>query len=97
MKVVITGMAGFIGFHTAIRFHEANYEVYGFDNFNTYYDPQLKYKRAGKLNADYNILCPNMDLKRKDEMVGWLKRIQPDLVVHLGAMAGVRYSMNNPQ
>lgn len=97
MKVVITGMAGFIGFHTALRFQQAGYEVQGFDNFNSYYDPQLKYKRAGKLNVDHGIICPNCDLKRKDDFAGWLKRSKPDLVVHLGAMAGVRYSMENPQ
>jgi len=97
MKVVITGMAGFIGFHTALRFQQAGYEVQGFDNFNSYYDPQLKYKRVGKLNVDHGIICPNCDLKRKDDFAGWLKRSKPDLVVHLGAMAGVRYSMENPQ
>ena len=97
MKVLITGMAGFIGFHTAIRFHMEGYKVIGFDNFNTYYDPTLKYTRAGILNERYNIQCPLIDLKRKDEVVGFIKREKPDLVVHLGAMAGVRYSMDNPQ
>lgn len=97
MKVVITGMAGFIGFHTAIRFQQAGYEVKGFDNFNSYYDPQLKYKRANKLNNDHGIICENFDLKIKDDFSGWIKTNNPDLVVHLGAMAGVRYSMENAQ
>ena len=97
MKVLITGMAGFIGFHTALRFKSEGYDVIGFDNFNTYYDPVLKYSRASYLNEKHNIQCPLVDLKRKDEVRGFVVREKPDLVVHLGAMAGVRYSMDNPQ
>jgi UDP-glucuronate 4-epimerase len=97
MKVMITGMAGFIGFHTAVHFKRAGHFVTGFDNFNSYYDPSLKMKRAGKLNVDHGIICRNMDLKNLDDFSDWMKDVKPDLVVHLGAMAGVRYSMDNPQ
>lgn len=97
MKVMITGMAGFIGFHTALHFKQAGHFVTGFDNFNSYYDPSLKMKRAGKLNVDHGIICRNMDLKNLDDFSDWMKDVKPDLVVHLGAMAGVRYSMDNPQ
>ena len=97
MKVMITGMAGFIGFHTALHFKQAGHCVTGFDNFNSYYDPSLKMKRAGKLNVDHGIICRNMDLKNLDDFSDWMKDVKPDLVVHLGAMAGVRYSMDNPQ
>jgi len=97
MKVMITGMAGFIGFHTAVHFKQAGHFVTGFDNFNSYYDPSLKMKRAGKLNVDHGIICRNMDLKNLDDFSDWIKDVKPDLVVHLGAMAGVRYSMDNPQ
>ena len=63
LKVVITGMAGFIGFHTAIKLQESSeYEVYGFDNFNMYYDPKLKRDRAKHLKEKYEIKCKNLDL-----------------------------------
>ena len=97
MKVLITGMAGFIGFHTAIKFKEAGHEVVGFDNFNDYYDPQLKYKRHAQLNLDYGVSVTNLDLKDKYGVSNFVRAEEPDLVIHLGAMAGVRYSMDNPQ
>jgi UDP-glucuronate 4-epimerase len=97
MKVLITGMAGFIGFHTAIKFKEAGHEVYGFDNFNSYYDPDLKYKRAGILTLEYEIICKSYDLRLPDEVERIVNEVNPDLVIHLAAMAGVRYSMDNPQ
>lgn len=97
MKVLITGMAGFIGFHTAIKFKEAGHEVYGFDNFNSYYDPDLKYKRAGILTLEYDIICKSYDLRLPDEVERIINEVNPDLVIHLAAMAGVRYSMDNPQ
>ena len=97
MKVLITGMAGFIGFHTAIKFKEAGHEVYGFDNFNSYYDPDLKYKRAGILTLEYGITCKSYDLRLRSEVERIINEVKPDLVIHLAAMAGVRYSMDNPQ
>ena len=97
MKVLITGMAGFIGFHTAIKFKEAGHEVYGFDNFNSYYDPDLKYKRAGILTLEYDITCKSYDLRLLSEVEHIINEVKPDLVIHLAAMAGVRYSMDNPQ
>src|SRR5210317_1023953 len=97
MKVLITGMAGFIGFHTAIKFKEAGHNVVGFDNFNSYYDPELKYKRSAKLSGEYGVVCEPIDLKDKSGVAEFVCSEKPDLVVHLGAMAGVRYSMDNPQ
>ena len=63
-KVVITGMAGFIGFHTAIQFSE-DYDVMGFDNFNNYYDPKLKINRADHLKDKYGIECSEIDFRWK--------------------------------
>ena len=97
MKVLITGAAGFIGFHTAIKFHEQGHQVYGFDNFNNYYDPQLKYDRAEHLRTLYGINVPNIDLKDRGTLEEFIFPIQPDLVIHLAAMAGVRYSMDHAQ
>ncbi len=97
MKVLITGIAGFIGFHTAIRFSNEGHTVVGFDNFNSYYDPTLKYKRSAKLAGEHDIVVDHIDLKDKDGVVEFVKQEKPDLVIHLAAMAGVRYSMDNPQ
>ena len=97
MKVLITGIAGFIGFHTAIRFSNEGHTVVGFDNFNSYYDPTLKYKRSAKLAGEHDIVVEHIDLKDKDGVVEFVKQEKPDLVIHLAAMAGVRYSMDNPQ
>jgi UDP-glucuronate 4-epimerase len=95
-KVVITGMAGFIGFHTAIQFSE-DYDVMGFDNFNNYYDPKLKINRADHLKDKYGIECSEIDLRNKDDVSDFIWFTKPDLVIHLAAMAGVRYSMDNAQ
>ena len=93
MKVFITGIAGFIGYHTALRYKQEGWEVSGIDNFNNYYDPQLKYMRHDRLE-EKNIDVMQMDI-RSDKLSNVLGIIQPDLVIHLAASAGVRYSMDN--
>ena len=97
MRVLITGMAGFIGFHTAIKFKEEGYDVVGFDNFNNYYDSKLKKDRSDYLENVYNIETYKLDLKDQNVMEGFINLHKPDLVIHLAAMAGVRYSMDNAQ
>jgi UDP-glucuronate 4-epimerase len=98
MKVFITGLAGFIGFHTAIKFHNEGWEVYGCDNFNELiYDPELKYDRAEELRLEYGINVPNIDISWQNEAVRReLSAIKPDLVIHLAAYPGVRVSMDHP-
>jgi UDP-glucuronate 4-epimerase len=94
MKVFITGIAGFIGFHTANKFLDMGWEVQGLDNFNDYYDPKLKEARAQKLSAlDVNIV--RCDLSEIDTLS--LLDYKPDLVIHLAASAGIRHSLANPQ
>lgn len=105
MKVLITGMAGFIGFHTAMHYHNQGWNVVGFDNFNDYYDPKLKYDRAEHLRTEYGIDVANIDLRSVIHEGGYdsfymdefIYEEKPDLVIHLAAMAGVRYSMDHPQ
>tara|TARA_B100000131_G_scaffold125068_1_gene122298 strand:+ start:7509 stop:8456 length:948 start_codon:yes stop_codon:yes gene_type:complete len=97
MKVLITGMAGFIGMHTAIKFKELGYNVSGLDNFNPYYDPSLKRARAQNLLKNHNILTTEVDIKNKKLLEHFIFGARPDIVIHLAAMAGVRYSMDNPQ
>jgi len=95
-NVVITGMAGFIGFHTAIKF-SADWDVYGFDNYNEYYDSSLKHARAKHLQEKYDIKVHDVDLRNKESLDKFIESCNPDLVIHLAGMPGVRYSMDNAQ
>ena len=96
-KIVITGIAGFIGFHTALRFVQQGWEVAGFDNFNeVIYKKDLKWDRA-KYLGEHNVDVDYVDLKKSSEVSKYIKEHKPDLVVHLGAHAGVRVSMNKGQ
>jgi UDP-glucuronate 4-epimerase len=93
-KIYITGIAGFIGFHTAEKLAMAGYEVGGVDNFNDYYDPQLKHDRAKILEDKYGIKTYNHDI----EIIPWRHHLENyDAVIHLAAHAGVRHSLENPQ
>ena len=93
-KIYITGIAGFIGFHTAEKLAMQGYEVGGVDNFNDYYDPQLKHDRAKILEDKYGIKTYNHDI----EIIPWRHHLENyDAVIHLAAHAGVRHSLENPQ
>ena len=97
MKVLITGIAGFIGYHTAIKFKQLGHDVAGFDNFNSVvYDNDIKEARASQLRK-HNIFFLDVDLVK--DMGGMLDELihneMPDLVIHLAAHAGVRASMDN--
>jgi|TARA_R110000744_G_scaffold79421_4_gene155972 UDP-glucuronate 4-epimerase len=94
MKIMITGIAGFIGMHTAIRMKELGHDVTGFDNCNSYYDPKLKEVRIQKLREN-GVDFKYADLRDEVQMMRIIEEKRPDLVIHLAAMAGVRYSMNN--
>lgn len=97
MKVLITGIAGFIGYHTAIKFKQLGHDVTGFDNFNNVvYDSAIKHERAKQLRK-HNIFFLEIDLVK--DMGGMLDEMvhneMPDLVIHLAAHAGVRVSLDN--
>jgi len=94
--IAITGMAGFIGFHLAQKLKKDGNEVVGFDNFNDYYDVDLKEDRARVLKEDYDITVSNVDLKSAEDVERWIGIRHPDVVIHLAAYAGVRNSMENP-
>jgi len=94
MKIMITGIAGFIGMHTALRMQELGHQVVGFDNLNNYYDNRLKIKRVKRLE-EWGIKFTAADLEDPEAMMRLVGLAQPDLVIHLGAMAGVRYSMDH--
>ena len=94
MKIVITGIAGFIGMHTALRLKELGHEVMGFDNLNNYYEPLLKKERVACLQEE-DIEFRFLDLRARFEMMEYIGSTKPDMVIHLAAMAGVRYSMDH--
>ena len=96
MKTVfITGVAGFIGFHTALKYKANGWDVWGVDNFNDYYDADLKEFRASVL-WDEGVNIGRMDIRSKD-MTSYMMEAQPDLVIHLAASAGVRVSLDEPE
>lgn len=95
MTILLTGAAGFIGAYTAQALLQAGRVVVGLDNFNDYYDPQLKRDRVAAL-------CPTLDLRTldltdRDGLAALFDEIKPTQVIHLAAQAGVRYSLQNPQ
>ena len=93
-KIFITGIAGFIGFHLAEKLAMEGYEVAGVDNFNNYYDPQLKHERANILRDKFSITVIDYDI----EIIPWRHNLENfDAVIHLAAHAGVRHSLEYPQ
>lgn len=96
MRYLITGAAGFIGMHTAKRLLEQGEEVVGLDNLNDYYDPALKQYRLAQLTPYPRFRFVKMDLADRDGMAKLFKTEQFTHVIHLGAQAGVRYSLENP-
>ena len=93
---LVTGAAGFIGFHVARRFLEAGAEVVGFDNMNDYYSVDLKEDRLALLEEYAGFSFVRGDLKDKELVDGIFADYRPEVVVHLAAQAGVRYSLENP-
>lgn len=107
-KVLVTGAAGFIGFHLSKLLVLNNFEVFGIDNINDYYDPNLKLIRLSELGIEtskiqYNqelegkIKFKKLDLQDKENIFELFKAEKFDYVVNLAAQAGVRYSLENPQ
>ena len=96
MKVLVTGAAGFIGFHTARQLLERGESVVGLDNFNDYYDVSLKEARAALLEPYDDFRMERIDLEDRTAMEALFERERFDKVVHLAAQAGVRYSLENP-
>lgn len=95
MKVLVTGVAGFIGYHLAQRLLADGMQVYGIDNLNEYYDVNLKQARLNQLTAD-NITFQLLDLAQRDRILQLFQDEKFDCVVNLAAQAGVRYSLENP-
>ena len=112
MKILVTGTAGFIGFHVAKRLLEMGHHVVGLDVINDYYDVSLKHARLGELGISFSDIIPGemlrsthyehhsfiqLALEDKDNVFKVFQEERFDAVCHLAAQAGVRYSLENPE
>ncbi|MFO1020589.1 MAG: NAD-dependent epimerase [Planctomycetales bacterium] len=95
-KYLVTGAAGFIGSFVAKRLLERGDTVCGLDNLNDYYEVQLKQDRLKLLTPSPNFSFEKLDVADSDGLKKLFARVQPQIVIHLGAQAGVRYSLTNP-
>jgi UDP-glucuronate 4-epimerase len=96
MKVLVTGAAGFIGFHTSQRLLARGDEVIGVDNLNSYYDVRLKEARLRQLEGNRSFQFHHMDVADRAALPALVRNSRPQRVIHLAAQAGVRYSLENP-
>ena len=95
-NILVTGAAGFIGYHTSERLLARGDEVVGLDNVNDYYDPTLKEARIARLSAKPGFRLFRMDLADRDGVARLFREERFDRVINLAAQAGVRYSITNP-
>lgn len=96
MKILVTGVAGFIGMHVANRLAERGDTVLGIDNLNDYYDVSLKLSRVDQLRTQSKFAFEKCDVCDREELRDIFQNETFDCVVHLAAQAGVRYSITNP-
>lgn len=97
MSVLVTGSAGFIGMHTANALLKKNEDVIGIDNINDYYDPELKRARLEELQVNKNFYFEKLDFAVPGSLNLLIQKYpEIDRIIHLGAQAGVRYSIDNP-
>lgn len=110
MKILVTGAAGFIGFHMSKKLMAEGHDVYGLDNLNAYYDVRLKYARLEQLGIRKDQLIEGkqlegtkgftffyLDLLDRATLNSLFTDLRPDIVIHLAAQAGVRHSIHHPQ
>ena len=96
MRVLVTGAAGFIGFHVAARLLARGDAVIGLDNLNAYYDVGLKHARLARLSREAGFSFQKLDLADRAGMADLFRRHRPERVIHLAAQAGVRHSLTDP-
>jgi len=96
MKILVTGVAGFIGMHSTKKLLDDGHEIVGIDNLNDYYDVALKKDRLKALESYKNFRFLKLDIKDQKDVLDLFKKELPQHVLHLAAQAGVRYSIQNP-
>lgn len=96
MNILVTGAAGFIGFHVTQRLLAAGHQIVGIDNLNDYYDVSLKQARLDLINAHPGFTFIQMELADRATIAALFEQYAFQRVIHLGAQAGVRYSIDNP-
>ena len=96
MKYLVTGAAGFIGFHVTQRLLAAGHQVVGLDNLNDYYDVNLKTSRLDLINTHPDFTFVKGDLADREGIAELFRSQRFQRVIHLAAQAGVRYSLDNP-
>jgi UDP-glucuronate 4-epimerase len=97
MKILVTGVAGFIGFYVAKLLLQRGDEIIGLDNLNDYYDVALKKDRLAQLQSHANFTFNQIDINDKDALDNLFRVHKPSRIVHLAAHAGVRHSLINPE
>ena len=95
-NILVTGCAGFVGFHLTKRLSENNYNIIGIDNLNDYYDVAIKESRLDILSNNNQFVFYKVDLCNTSELSKIFKNNNIDFIIHLAAQAGVRYSLENP-
>ncbi|SIS51330.1 UDP-glucuronate 4-epimerase [Roseivivax lentus] len=96
-RVLITGSAGFIGFHLARLLLDEGHVVHGYDGMNDYYDVRLKQRRHGILLQKPGFTATEAQLEDQEDFDDAADAFEPEIIVHLAAQAGVRYSLENPK
>ena len=96
-KILITGSSGFIGFHLTNKLLKQGYKVHGFDSMNSYYDVKLKKDRYNILKKNKNFSFTKSKLENKRSLEKTFYKFKPNIVIHLAAQAGVRYSIDKPR
>ena len=96
-RILVTGSAGFIGYHLSQSLLDDGFIVHGIDNINSYYDPILKQARLDQLQSHPNFSFKKLDISNSAELNKAFEDFKPQKVVNLAAQAGVRYSLENPQ
>ena len=97
MNILITGVCGFIGFNIANFLLKKNYKIYGIDNINNYYSVKLKKSRLQILKEHKNFFFSKLDIRKYKKIKKIYDKIKFDIVIHLAAQAGVRYSIKEPR
>ncbi|WP_369027311.1 NAD-dependent epimerase/dehydratase family protein [Qipengyuania sp. RANM35] len=94
---LVTGSAGFIGYHTCRRLLADGFRVVGVDSLSDYYDPELKHRRQAGLLQNQKFAAINEAIETPGLLLDLFEEHRPDVVIHLAAQAGVRYSIDNPR